>query len=76
MFNESHNKNAGSARKFFEVLRCKLVKNIFIYTSSNILKSTLPFLLLPVLTRYLSPADYGIIATFEVLLMFFTILLL
>lgn len=54
--------------KFFTIINNKLFKNSFIYTSSNVIKSTIPFLLLPVLTRYLTPTDYGIVATFQVLL--------
>lgn len=39
-----------------------------IYTVANILNGAVPFLLLPVLTRFLSPEDYGIVAMFAVLL--------
>lgn len=48
----------------------KLVNSALIYTSSNILVKAIPFLLLPVLTRYLTPSDYGIVATFHVVLGF------
>jgi len=47
-----------------------LIKKVSIYTSANILVKAIPFLLLPVLTRYLSPSDYGIIAIFQVILAF------
>lgn len=40
------------------------------YTLSNIINSAIPFLLMPVLTRYLTPTDYGIIAMFQVLIGF------
>lgn len=50
------------------IFKHKLFKNTFIYTSSNAIRSAIPFLLLPVLTRYLTPYDYGIVATFQVLL--------
>ena len=39
-----------------------------IYLLSNILNAVIPFLLLPVLTRYLSPAEYGQVAMFQTLL--------
>jgi O-antigen/teichoic acid export membrane protein len=52
------------------ILRQKLFKNVFIFTSSNVVRSAIPFLLLPILTRYLTPNDYGIVATFQVLLSF------
>ena len=48
----------------------KLLKNSFVYISSSIIKNIIPFLLLPVLTRYLTPSDYGIASTFQVLLAF------
>lgn len=34
------------------------------YTISNLTSQALPFLLLPVLTRFMSPTDYGIVAMF------------
>ncbi len=45
-----------------------LFRNSIIYVISKVLKNALPFLLLPVLTRYLSPSDYGLVATFDVVL--------
>ena len=36
-----------------------------IYLVSNILISIIPFILLPILTRYLSPAEYGKVAMFQ-----------
>jgi O-antigen/teichoic acid export membrane protein len=44
-----------------------LFRTSFVYTISNITKNAVPFLLLPVLTRYLSPTDYGIVATLEIM---------
>lgn len=50
----------------------KKFNNLFqtagIYTLTNILNSAIPFLLLPVFTRYLKPLDYGIVATFQILI--------
>lgn len=50
------------------LLRSDIFKKIFkfatIYTGTNFLSQALPFFLLPILTRYLSPSDYGILATF------------
>lgn len=46
------------------------VKNVSIYFTSNIINKSIPFLLLPVLTKYLTPAEYGIIAIFQVLITF------
>lgn len=42
-----------------------LLHNAAIYTFSNILNATIPFLLLPILTRVLVPADYGVLAMFN-----------
>lgn len=39
-----------------------------VYLISNILNAVIPFLLLPVLTRYLSPEEYGEVAIFQTLL--------
>lgn len=36
----------------------------FYFLAANILNASIPFLLLPVLTRILTPADYGIVAMF------------
>ncbi len=41
------------------ILKNKLAKTFGIYTLSNIINSAIPFLLLPVLTAYLSPASYA-----------------
>lgn len=44
------------------------LKGASVYLVSNILNAVIPFLLLPILTRYLSPAEYGQIAMFQTLL--------
>ncbi|MFA6129456.1 MAG: oligosaccharide flippase family protein [Candidatus Omnitrophota bacterium] len=44
-----------------------LIRNSSIYLGSNLINSVIPFLLLPVLTRYLSPSDYAIVAMFQIL---------
>jgi len=48
------------------ILGSSLFKSSFIYTFSSLLNSAIPFLLLPILTRYLTPEDYGIVAMFTV----------
>jgi O-antigen/teichoic acid export membrane protein len=50
------------------ILKSSLVRSSGIYTISRIVNSAIPFLMMPVLTRYLSPTDYGIVAMFAVLL--------
>ena len=39
-----------------------------VYLFSNILNAAIPFALLPILTRYLTPAEYGEVAMFQTLL--------
>ncbi len=43
----------------------KLYKTLGIYTFSNILNSSIPFLLLPFLTKMLTPSDYAIVDLFQ-----------
>ncbi len=44
------------------------IKNSSIYLTSNLLNAVIPFLLLPILTRYLTVEEYGQIAIFQMLL--------
>lgn len=44
--------------------KARLVQNAAIYTGADVLNKAIPFVLLPVMTRYLTPADYGVVATF------------
>ena len=45
-----------------------LISGSVVYLVSNIVNTAIPFILLPVLTRYLSPAEYGEIAMFQLFL--------
>ncbi|EJL6761143.1 oligosaccharide flippase family protein [Vibrio cholerae] len=45
-----------------------LLRSSTIYLTSNILNALVPFLLLPILIRYLSPSEYGQIAMFQTLI--------
>jgi len=53
-----------------KILRSSLTQTAGIYTVTTIINTAIPFLLMPVLTRYMSPSDYGIVAMFGVLLSF------
>jgi O-antigen/teichoic acid export membrane protein len=56
---------------YFSRLKSKknsLLSNSAIYLASNILNAIIPFALLPILTRYLSPAEYGEVAIFQTFL--------
>jgi O-antigen/teichoic acid export membrane protein len=48
--------------------KTSLVKDSSIYLATNILNAAIPFLLLPFLTRYLDPAEYGKVAMFQMLI--------
>lgn len=47
-----------------------ILKKFSIYVFFSTLSSTIPFVLLPILTRYLSPDSYGRLAMFNLLVMF------
>jgi O-antigen/teichoic acid export membrane protein len=55
---------------FNRVLNSSLFRSAGIYTLTRAINSAIPFLLMPILTRYLTPTDYGIVAMFGVLLSF------
>jgi O-antigen/teichoic acid export membrane protein len=48
--------------------KSRLFQNTGIYILTSIISAAIPFLLLPILTRYLSPEDYGIATMFSVLI--------
>lgn len=50
-----------------KVFESSLLKNTAVYTLTTVINSAIPFLLIPILTRYLSPSDYGIISVYTVL---------
>lgn len=49
-----------------------LVKTTGIYTIAKVINASIPFLLLPILTSYLSPTDYGIISMITTTVAFVT----
>lgn len=53
---------------FKKIKSNKLLAGSSVYLLSNILNAVIPFLLLPILTRYLIPAEYGQVAMFQTLL--------
>ncbi|MCW8328231.1 oligosaccharide flippase family protein [Photobacterium sp. SDRW27] len=44
----------------------EFISNTLVYFVSNILNAAIPFILLPILTRSLTPAEYGQVAIFQV----------
>ena len=49
-----------------QILSSSLFRSAGIYTVSNALTQGLPFFLLPILTHYLDPEEYGILSMFQV----------
>jgi len=49
-----------------------LIRSAGIYTLSNIFNSLIPFFILPIMTRCLTPEDYGIVSMFSVLVSIMT----
>ena len=49
-------------------MKNRLLSGAAVYLFSNILAAAIPFALLPILTRYLTPAEYGQVAIFQTLL--------
>lgn len=45
-----------------------LLSSSVVYLLANLASAALPFALLPVLTRYLGPAEYGVVAMFQALI--------
>lgn len=46
-----------------------LLKNIFSYSTINMLNASVPFFLLPILTAYLSTDEYGYLSVYQLLIM-------
>jgi O-antigen/teichoic acid export membrane protein len=47
-------------------------KDLFFYTIANIISAAIPFLILPVMTRFLTPSEYGFISVFSVIVTILT----
>ena len=54
--------------KISEIFKSTLLKSSLIYTFCDAINKAVPFLILPLLSYYLVPSDYGIITNFNVLL--------
>lgn len=50
----------------------KVLHNSIIYLGSSVFSKAIPFMLLPVLTKYLSPEEYGVLSIFQLMISFFT----
>ena len=49
----------------------QILKNSSIYLGSSILAKMIPFLLLPIMTKYLTPKEYGILSIYLILITFY-----
>lgn len=52
---------------FKKMFESSLFQNSGIYAITSLINAAIPFFLLPVLTRYLTPEDYGIVSMFALL---------
>lgn len=50
----------------------QIFKSTIIYTIGDSIGKAIPFILLPIITRYLTPTDYGVLTNFSVLVQIFT----
>lgn len=50
-----------------KLLKSSLLHSAGIYTVATVINSAIPFFMMPILTRYLNPIDYGIVAMSQVL---------
>lgn len=56
------------------ITQSKLFKSALIYGISSAVNGAIPFALLPFLTRYLNPSDYGQITVFTTIVSFFNVI--
>lgn len=56
--------------KIINVLKKNLFQGFAIYLGTSVINKAIPFFLLPILTRYLSTEEYGILAIYQVLISF------
>jgi len=53
-------------------IKNQVLGNALIYLVANVFNAAIPFILLPILTRVLSPSDYGVVSMFLVMLSIFS----
>ncbi len=46
------------------------LKNSFVYLFSNVFNASIPFILLPLFSHYLSTDDYGRVTMFQILIIY------
>ncbi|MBJ6723163.1 lipopolysaccharide biosynthesis protein [Geomesophilobacter sediminis] len=55
-----------------QLLKSPLLKSTMIYTMGDSIGKAIPFILLPIVAKYLSPADFGVFTNFGVAVQIFT----
>lgn len=60
-------------RSFKEFLGSNLFKSSGVYLITSVLSSAIPFFLTPILTRFLTPEEYGVVSMFYLLVSVFNI---
>ena len=55
---------------FLKRLKDRLFQGFVIYLGSSLINKAIPFFLLPILTKYLSTEEYGILAIYQVMISF------
>ena len=53
-------------KTFRTISKTDLLRSAGTYGIFSLINSAIPFFLLPVLTRYLSPEDYGYVSVFKI----------
>jgi O-antigen/teichoic acid export membrane protein len=56
--------------KYGNLKKHPLIKNSILYVITDAINKAVPFLILPILTHYLVPADYGIVSNYNVYINF------
>lgn len=57
---------------FEKIFRSSFLRSVTSYGIANIINSLIPFFLLPILTKHLSPIDYGLITIYTLVINFIT----
>lgn len=50
------------------MLNARVLRSVVLFTATNALAAAMPLILLPVLTRVLTPTDYGMVAMFSIVI--------
>lgn len=56
-------------------INSKLFSSTLLYVGTDIINKAMPFLILPIITKYLSPAEFGIVSNYILLITVFVLLI-